>query len=217
MRSAAKRNRRKSQREAARERRQRDPEPTTKDKDLEVAFPHIQPVMELQESPLSSPPVSPTSPGELDYGVVLDMVQKINSRLGDMNLDTERIRSVCDGLLRDDRDRDEAIGNLTRLVKETLDRPTSHQPHRDAVTPHPIVRPDFVDDKGNLRAADIGITWQGSDTFLHGVKVIGPDATGPPLRPQPATSTPYVPVWEHVSCHISTPPPVQPSCLQVTY
>ena len=74
MRSAAKRNRRKSQREAARERRQRDPE-------------HIQPVMELWESPLSSPPASPASPGELDYGVVLDMVQKINNRLGDMNID----------------------------------------------------------------------------------------------------------------------------------
>ena len=167
MRSAAKRNCRKSQREAARERRQRDPEPATEDEDLEVAFPHIQLVMELQESPLSSPPVSPASPGELDYGVVLDMVQNINNRLGDMNLDTERIRSVCNGLLRDYRDRDEVIGNLTRLVKETLDRPTSHQPHRDAVTPNPIVRPDLIDDKGNLRAADIGITWQGSDTFLH--------------------------------------------------
>ena len=45
--------------------------------------------------------------------MLLDMVQKINNRLGDMNLDTERIRSVCDGLLRDYRDRDEAIGNLT--------------------------------------------------------------------------------------------------------
>ena len=172
--------------------------------------------MVLPESPSSSPPVSPASPGELDYGVVLDMVQKINSRLGDINLDTERIRSVCDGLLRDYRDRDAAIGNLTRLVKETLDRPASHQPHRDAVTPHPIVRPDLIDDEGNLRAADIGMTWQGSDTFVHGVKVVGPNAVEPPLRPQPATSTPYVPAREHVLCHMSMPPPVQPSCLEVT-
>ena len=171
--------------------------------------------MVLPESPSSSPPISPASPGELDYGVVLDMVQKINSRLGDMNLDTERIRSVCDGLLRDYRDRDAAIGNLTRLVKETLDRPASHQPHMDAVTPHPIVRLDLIDDKGNLRATDIGITWQGSDTFLHGVKVVGPNAVEPPLRSRPATSTPYTPVREHVSCHMSTPPLVQPSCLEV--
>ena len=113
--------------------------------------------MDLPESPSSSPPLSP-SPGELDYGVVLDMVQKINGRLGPLNLDTENIRSVCDGLLRDYQDRDKAIGNLTRLVKETLDRPAPHQPHMDAVTPHPIVRPDLIDDKGNLRAADIGMT-----------------------------------------------------------
>ena len=45
----------------------------------QVAFPHIQPVMELRESPLSSPPASPASPGELDYSVVLNMVQKINN------------------------------------------------------------------------------------------------------------------------------------------
>ena len=165
--------------------------------------------MILPESPSSSHPISPASPGELDYGVVLGMVQEINSRLGDMNLDTERIRSVCDGLLRDYRDRDEAIGNLTRLVKATLDRPASPQPHMDAVTPHPIVRPDLIDNKGNLRAADISMTWQGSDTFLHDVKVFGPNAAEPPLRPRPATSTPYIPVWEHVSCHMSTPPPVQ--------
>ena len=53
----------------------------------------------------------------------------------------------------------------------------------DAVAPHPIVRPDLIDDKGNLRAADIGMTWQGSDTFLHGVKVVGPNDAEPPLRP----------------------------------
>ena len=133
------------------------------------------------DSPSSSPPVSPASPRELYYGVVLDMVQKINGQLGAMNLDTEKIRSVCDGLLRDYKDRDTAIGNLTRLVRETLESPASHQPHMDAVTPHPIVRPDLNDDKGNLRAADIGITWQGSDTFLHGAKVVGPNAAEPPL------------------------------------
>ena len=160
--------------------------------------------------------VSPASQGELDYSVVLTMVHRINNRLGDMNIDNEKIRSVCDGLLRENRVRDEAIGNLTRLVKETLDRPASHQPHRDAVTPHPIVRPDLIDDESNLRAADIGITWQGSETILHDLSVVGPNAAGPPLRSQPETSTPYVPVLEHVSCHMSTPPPIQPSCVEVT-
>ena len=106
MRLAAKRNRRKTQREAARERRQRDPVPATEDEDLEVAFPHIQPAMESQ---LSSPPASPISQGELDYSA------KINNQLGDMNVDNEKIRSVCDGLLRDYQICDEAIANLTKL------------------------------------------------------------------------------------------------------
>ena len=55
-------------------------------------FPRAQPVMDLPESPSSSPPLSPASPGELDYGVVLDMVQKINGQLGALNLDTENIQ-----------------------------------------------------------------------------------------------------------------------------
>ena len=115
------------------------------------------------------------------------------------------------------RDRDEATRNLTKLVRETLDRPPSHQHHKNAVAPYFIVRPDLIDDNGNLRAADIGITWQGSHTFLHGVRVVGPNAVEPPLRPRPATSTPYIPAREHVLCHMSTPPPpVQPSCLEVT-
>ena len=189
--------------------------------------------MELQESPLSSPTASPASQGELDNSVVLPMVLQCSpgitstrpdprfprlkpDKWGDMNVDIEKIRSVCDGLFRDYQIRDEAIGNLTRLVKETLDRPASHHPHRDAVAPHPIIQQDLIDADGNLHAADIGITWQGSETFLHGVRVVGPHAAGPPPRSQPATSTPYVPVREHVSCHMSTPPPIQPSCVEVT-
>ena len=61
-------------------------------------------------------------------------------------------------------------------------------------------------------------TWQGSDTFLHRVKVVGPDTAGPPLRPRLATSTPYQPVRECVSCDVSTPhqPPVPPTCLEIS-
>ena len=80
-----------------------------------------------------------------------------------------------------------------------------------------MVPPDLIDANGNLRAAAIGITWQWSETFLHGIKVVGPHFAGPPLRYQPATSTPYIPVREHVPCHMSTPPPVQPSCVEVPY
>ena len=106
-------------------------------------------------------------------------------------------RSVCDGLLRGYQIRDEAIANLTRLVKEAVDRPAPHRLHRDTTAPHAVVPPDLNDADGNLRAADIGITWQGSETFLHGVKVVGPL-----LHSQPAMLMPYMP------CRCGNMPPV---------
>ena len=47
-----------------------------------------------------------------------------------------------------------------------------------------------MDGEGNLRAADIGITWEGNETFLHGVKVVGPQFPRP-VGPGPIMSTPY--------------------------
>ena len=141
MRSSAKRHRRKTQREAARERRQ-DPAPATEDEDIEVAFPHMQSAMDSQ---LTSPPASPISQVELDYSVVLTMVQEINNQLGDMNMDNKQIILVCDGLLRDYQIRDEAIANLNRLVNEAVDRPAPHCLHRDTSAPHAVVPPDLID------------------------------------------------------------------------
>ena len=205
-----------------------DPEPTDEEEDLEISFKNTRPGVYPPGSPSSSLLEPPVSPGELDYGVVLDMVQQINSKLGLLNLDNDKIRSICDGLLRDYQERDRAFGDLTKLVQENMEltklvrenmnRPAVHQPRQDSATPHPIIRSDLIDSGGNLRAADIGITWQGSDTFLHGVKVVGPDTAGPPLRPQPATSTPYQPARECVSCDVSTPhhPPVPPTCSEIS-
>ena len=83
--------------------RQVDPEPAGEEEDLEIFFKN-----------------TPGEPGELDYGVVLDMVQQINSKLGLLNLDNDKIRSICDGLLRDYQERDRAFGDLTKLVHETM-------------------------------------------------------------------------------------------------
>ena len=120
--SAAKCHRRKTQREAAREKRQQDPVLVT-DEDMEVVFPHIDHAMESPiNSPdpvMHSPPASPISQGELDYTMVLTMAQ--NAQLGDMYTDNDKIRSVCDGLLRDYQLRDYAIESLTRLVKKAVD------------------------------------------------------------------------------------------------
>ena len=46
----------------------------SEEEDPEIMFPRAQSVMDLPGSPSSSPPLSPASPGELDYDVVLDMV-----------------------------------------------------------------------------------------------------------------------------------------------
>ena len=78
-----------------------------------------------------------------------------------------------------------------------------------------MVPPDLIDADGNLRAADIGITWQVSETFLHGVKVVGPRTARSPSRHQSTTSTPYIPVREHAPCHMSSPPPTHTSCVEL--
>ena len=77
MKSAAKKSKRKSQREAARVKRQGVPDPVSEDDDPEV---HFRPVMEQPDSTPPTPPPSPVSQGEMDYGVVLDMVQHIRDK-----------------------------------------------------------------------------------------------------------------------------------------
>ena len=122
----------------------------------------------------------------------------------------------CEKLLQDNRDRDHAMCDLSGLVKKNLDRPSEHLTQPDAYKPHPIIRPDLIDGDGNLRATDIGITWEGSETFLHGVRVVRSDVAGQPTRPRPATSAPYQPVRDHAGCNISTPrqPTTIPTCLE---
>ena len=102
--------------------------------------------------------------------------------------------------------------HLTGLVKRSLDHPSERLPQPDAFKPHPIIYPYLIGSDGNLRAAEIGITWAGSDTFLHGVKVVEPDVAGRPARPQP-----YQPARDHGGCDMPTPrqPPTLPTCLEV--
>ena len=62
--------------------------------------------------------------------------------------------------------------------------------------PHPVIQTDVLEEDGNLRAADIGITWAGNETFLHGVRVVGPGHPRP-AGMGPVMSTPYQPTREH--------------------
>ena len=125
-------------------------------------------VFRMTESPTEppspvprSPPGSPSISADLQNEDVLDMVQRLNKELGLINLDNDKIRTVCNQLLQDNQARDRAIGDLTGLVERSLDRPAAQRPRPDAA-PHPIIQPDLIDNEGNLRAEDIGITWEGS-------------------------------------------------------
>ena len=92
--------------------------------------------------------------------------------------------------------RDKALANLSAMVKEYGSSPAT-------MRPHPVIQSDVLDEEGNLRAADIGITWEGNETIFHGVRVVGP---GPP-RPTgmgPVMSTPYRLTREHDQENTST-------------
>ena len=69
--------------------------------------------------------------------------------------------------------------------------------------PHPVIQLDVMDEDANLRAADIGITWAGNETFVHGVRVVGPGPTRS-AGMGPVMSTPYQPSREHGREYSST-------------
>ena len=64
--------------------------------------------------------------------------------------------------------------------------------------PHPRIRQELLDAGGNLRARDIGISWQDGETFLHGVRITGQKDDMEDNRPRPATAAPYPPCPEEL-------------------
>ena len=65
-----------------------------------------------------------------------------------------------------------------------------------------------MDGEGNLHAAEIGITWEGNETFLHGVMVVGPHFPRP-AGPGAIMSTPYP--WENEDGRSNLSTTAQPS------
>ena len=221
MRSAAKRDRRKSQREAARLKRLAVPDPVvddvpdpTMDEEMEV---HFNPAVNTPDSPPASPTNSPdTTQGETGYAVVLDMVQNLRDKLSALNLDNTNIRAACEALRRQCHSQGVAFGDLSQLVRQSLEGRQYQQPREDTRQPYPLIRPELIDGGGNLRAEDIGITWQDGDTFLHGVRIAGPREDMEDTRHRPAMSTPYPPGREHPSCDMETPRFPRPVCIEMS-
>ena len=122
MRSSSKRNKRKTEREAAREKRQTDPE---FGEEAEIIFRNTESPMDHSSPVPRSPPGSPSGSADLQYEDVLEMVQRFRKELGLITLDYDKIRTVCSQLLKDNQARDRAIGDLNGLVQRSLDCPTT--------------------------------------------------------------------------------------------
>ena len=154
-------------------------------------------------------PLVPTTVQASPDCEIMNMVKTLNGAIASVSQDTARIRQAYDQLHADNITRDKALADLSAMVKEHGSPPAPARPH-------PVIRTDVLDEDGNLRAADIGITWTGNETFLHGVRVVGPS----PTRPSgigPAMSTPYQPTRDHGMENTSTSPqpPTPPTPLTV--
>ena len=236
--SAIKKSRRKSQREAARLQRQADAVPTMEE-DEEIHFGRQE---NVQDTPRVSRNNSPDpEDGEdrevRDYTAVLQMVNIVGDRLTALVLDNTNIRAACDDLRRQCHSQGVAFGDLSRLVKQSReDQEETRADTWEETRPHPRIRPELLDGGGNLRGRDIGITWQDGDTFLHGVRVTGQrddmevnhrrPATAAPYPPcpeerenarrQPAMSTPYQQSHGHPPGDMSTPGFPRPVCIEMS-
>ena len=154
---------------------------TEEEGDHEVLFPP-----KTQES-VRTPP-SPNRVLEVpDCGIVgvTSMVKTLNDAIAAVSRDTAQIQQAYQQLRRDNLARDKAMADLTAMVKEYGSSPAATRPYGA-----PKMQTDVLDEDGNLRAADIGITWADNETFLHGVRVVGTRIPRPTGH-EPVMSTPY--------------------------
>ena len=124
------------------------------------------------------------------------MVRTLNGVIAAVSQNTARIQRSYRQLCAENIARDKALADLTAMVKEYGSLPEATRPYgRSPGTTHlpPTMQTDVTDGEGNLRVADIGITWEGNETFLHGVKVVGSQSPLP-VGPGSIMSTPYPPV-----------------------
>ena len=188
--SAAKRAKRKrlaherqQDRESFRPARQMDPvdlsDPDTEQDNGEIRFaPRGQSVEQMSATP-------PGAQATTDCDIV-NMIKTQNGAIAAVFRDTAKIQRAYEQLWAENVARDRALTDLSEIVKEYGLIPAHTRPQ-------PVLQTDVVDGEGNLRAADIGITWENNETFLHGVRVVGP---GAPRQPgmRPAMSTPHQPI-----------------------
>ena len=232
-----KKNKRKTQREAARAQKQAETDLVMDEgEDLYFNRPESTPDTP-RVSCSNTPDTEDSKQRETDYTVVLEMVQNVRDRLAALILDNTNIRAACDDLRRQCHSQGVAFGDLSQLVKQSReDQEETIAYTQEETRPHPRIRPELIDSGGNLRADDIGITWRDGDTFLHGVRIAGrgddmednrrrpaTSAPYPPCRREvedarhrPAMSTPYPPSRENPPDNMSTPGFPRPVCIEMS-
>ena len=197
-RSAASKLRRKSQREAAELREQSDAtlameeEELAREEEDEIVFKRRKTVPDTPRASHANMP--DPDDGEEDhrqFATVLQLVKSVRDQIKALVLDNTNIRAACDDLRRQCHSQGVAFGDLSRLVNRTReDQEETRAYSRGQAGPHPHIRQELLDAEGNLRAQDIGISWQDGETFLHGVRIMGQrDAREEDLR-RPATAEP---------------------------
>ena len=188
--SVAKKIRRKSQREALRLQEQADTL-LAMEEDEEVLFKRPAASTDTPSGSRANSPDREEDEPE-DYTTVLEMVKAVRDRLTELVLDNTNIRAACDDLRRQCHSQGVAFGDLSRLVSQTrADQEETRAYAREETGPHPSIRSELLDARGNLRARDIGITWRDGDTFLHGVRIAGQNDDMEDNHRRPATAAPY--------------------------
>ena len=109
--------------------------------------------------------IIPSSPGrvlEVPDCDVANMVKTLNGAIAAVSQDTARIQRAYQQLCTDNIARDKALADLTAMVREYGSSPAATRPYGPPTPtgwPRPTMQADVLDADGNLRAADIGITW----------------------------------------------------------
>ena len=195
--SAIKKSRRKSQREAARVQRQTDAALAMEEEE-EIVFKRLRTVPNTPRASRDNTPDPDDREEEpRDFTAVLQMVKTVRDQLTALVLDNTNIRAACDDLRRQCHSQGVAFGDLSRLVSQTREDQEETRAYSHGETgPHPRIRQELFDARGNLRAQDIGISWQDGETFLHGVRITGQSDDMEDNRRQPATAAPHPPCHE---------------------
>ena len=159
--SAIKKSRRKSQREAARIQKQTDAA-LAMEEDEEILFKRPKTVPNTpRASRTNTPDPDDCEEEPRDYTAVLQMVKTVRDQLTALVLDNTNIRAACDDLRRQCHSQGVAFGDLSRLVSQTREDQEETRAYSHGETgPHPRIRQELLDAGGNLRARDIGISWQ---------------------------------------------------------